>query len=290
MNEREYAKQKRGEQANVLPVDVEERLEGYYGPELREQPLSSSSWQELRSRLEPHRSTKRAIVRRLGSRFRIRFRIRRRAGRRSVPAHIQTAFSQVAYEARLPDDRLLLACSLTSLAATPTVRVALVGKRKITLRMSPGSVWSLDSAGLAVLVATGLARSVCMRKLAYLLRSLALMSVFPLVCVALIALALLWRQDWPTFVLPLAIVLGLVLCALASWLYSVQSRHASSLADTLMVEWLGRDRACRGLHELADHSRSPSRRSWGDWSLSERIGRVCGTHVRVEEERLTLVR
>ena len=48
--------------------------------------------------------------------------------------------------------------------------------------------------------------------------------------------------------------------------------------------------ACQGLHALADRSRTASRKRWADLSLVERIGRVCGTQVRVEDQRLTLVR
>ena len=61
-------------------------------------------------------------------------------------------------------------------------------------------------------------------------------------------------------------------------------------ADNLMVQWLGRGRACRGLHALAGRYRAPSRRRLGDLSLTERIGRVCGTQVSLEHERLTLVK
>jgi len=38
--------------------DLEERLTAYYGPQLREQPLSSASWQRLRSQLGPQRPPK----------------------------------------------------------------------------------------------------------------------------------------------------------------------------------------------------------------------------------------
>jgi hypothetical protein len=61
-------------------------------------------------------------------------------------------------------------------------------------------------------------------------------------------------------------------------------------ADSLMVQWLGRGRACEGLHALADRTSTPSHSRWGELSLTERIARVCGTQVRIEDERLTLVR
>jgi hypothetical protein len=60
-----------------------------------------------------------------------------------------------------------------------------------------------------------------------------------------------------------------------------------------MVQWLGRGRACQGLHALASrsqHSRVRSQKRWGEVSLVERINRVCGIQIPVEHERLTLVR
>ena len=61
-------------------------------------------------------------------------------------------------------------------------------------------------------------------------------------------------------------------------------------ADAVVVQWLGRERTCRGLHALANRSRSPSRSKWGEPSLAERIKRVCGKQVTIEEDRLMLVR
>lgn len=55
-----------------------------------------------------------------------------------------------------------------------------------------------------------------------------------------------------------------------------------------MVQWLGRSTVCQGLHALAD--RKHYRVGWGEPSLAERINRICGTGVTVEDERLTLVR
>src|SRR5579863_471556 len=271
MNEREFAKQKGGEQVNTngndmfKDVEVEERLARFYGPELREQPLSTSAWHELRARLGPHQPPGHSFFHQI----RLRLHPRRGPDRRRVPANIQTAFSQIACEAHLPDGADQFACSLTPRAITPTIRVALVGKRKFTLRMSSAKAWLMAPSTIDVLVATGLARSICMRKPAYLLRFLVLGSIFPLVCVALVLCALLWRQNLPAIVLLLAIVPGFLLCVVSSWLYSLQSRHAALLADSLMVTWIGRDRACQGLHALADLSRAPSRRSWGDLSLNE---------------------
>ena len=43
------------------------------------------------------------------------------------------------------------------------------------------------------------------------------------------------------------------------------------------------------LHTLADHSRKPERKRWGEPSLTERIKRVCGTRVEVKDNQLTLI-
>ena len=73
-------------------------------------------------------------------------------------------------------------------------------------------------------------------------------------------------------------------------LLHVQGRRSVFRADAQVVKWLGRERTCRGLHALADRSRSPRRGKWGEPSLAERIKRVCGTQVTIEEDRLMLVR
>jgi len=61
-------------------------------------------------------------------------------------------------------------------------------------------------------------------------------------------------------------------------------------ADILMVRWLGRSRACQGLQALADRSGTSARKQWSEPALTERIERVCGIQVPIENERLTLVR
>jgi hypothetical protein len=85
-----------------------------------------------------------------------------------------------------------------------------------------------------------------------------------------------------------AIPIAIMLCTFI--LLHVYGRLLAFHADTLVVQWLGRDVVCRGLHTLADHSLWPRRGKWGEPSLAERIERVCGTKVAMEEDHLMLVR
>ena len=268
-----------GNKEDRAHAGLEDRLKAYYGPALREQPLPSTSWQHLRLQLDPQRSPAHQCMRWRPSR---RFRIYRTA-----PTHVQNAFSRITYEARLPYAPSMLSCSMRPHVRVPGVRVFLLGRRKIRLRLPSDPARSPDPPELDVLLATGLARYICMRKPVYALRRLLLSSIIPLVCVVL---ALLWLHGLSRFALLIAGLLCCALCVVALWLLHIQGRSMAIQADGLMVLWLGRGRACQGLHALADRSRTASRKRWADLSLVERIGRVCGTQVRVEDQRLTLVR
>ncbi len=59
MNEWEQAEK---ESSGRVQPGVEERLAAYYGPHLPEQPLSSTSWERLRSRLGPQHAPKRRRI------------------------------------------------------------------------------------------------------------------------------------------------------------------------------------------------------------------------------------
>lgn len=87
-----------------------------------------------------------------------------------------------------------------------------------------------------------------------------------------------WQQR---FVSVIVAILGLL---------HVQGRRLAFQADVLVVQWVGRSRACQGLHALANRNRSRRRSRWGEPSLAECIGRVCGTQVTSEVDRLTLVK
>jgi len=260
---------------------MDDRLRAYYGPALQEQPLPSSSWLRLRSQLGSQRSPRRHFRRQW------RWNMSRFRGPRTTPGFIQDAFSRITYEAHLPYASSILSCSFKFGERVPLVRVFLLSRRKIRLILPSDAAHSVELAELDVLLATGLARYLCMRKPVYAASRLLLRSLIPLAGVTLL---LPWLHVLSYYIFPIAIIVCFVLCAVALWLLHKQARSMAIQADDLMVQWLGRGRACEGLHALADRTRTPSRSRWGELSLAERIARVCGTRVRIEHERLTLVR
>jgi hypothetical protein len=254
-------------------LELEERLAAYYGPELREQPLPSASWQRLHARLGPQRSRRRLRVPRLHRRWHRRF--------HSVPVYVQETFVRIMHDARISYPlSSLLHCSFN--AHVPTVRVSALGRYRIKLLLPSSAEGAIGPPELDVLVATGLARYLYTRKPVYaVVRVLLIITVL---LASAVSILLFWTQKQPLAAFPVVILL----CALG--LLHIQGRSLAFHADTLIVLWLGRTRACQGLHALADQNRSPRRVRWGEPSLTERIGRVCGTRVAVEDERLTLVR
>ncbi|GAC1648205.1 MAG: hypothetical protein NVS4B12_16480 [Ktedonobacteraceae bacterium] len=52
-------------------------------------------------------------------------------------------------------------------------------------------------------------------------------------------------------------------------------------ADVLVVQWIGREQTCRGLHALAARRHTPSRKMWGELSLDERINSICSRGVSI---------
>lgn len=270
MNEWEQAEK---ESSGRMQPGVEERLAAYYGPQLPEQPLSSTSWERLRSRLGPQHAPKRRRMWRPRSSW-----LRRD---RSDPAYIRETFVRIMHEARVSYPLSLMQCSFNTRVRVPSVRVSAYGRHAIKLVLPSTAEQFIGQTELDVLVATGLARYVYVRKpLSTIVRSLIV-----IICLlAIIASILLWKYNDLFVVLPIAIGF----CA--SWLLHIQGRKLAFRADGLVVRWLGREATCQGLHALADRSRSPRRGQWGEPSLAERINRVCGTRVTVEEDRLMLVR
>lgn len=254
--------------------DLEERLRTYYGPQLREQPLSQASWQRLRLQLNEQEVTQRR------RRFHRLFSNRR--ARTYAPTFLQEAFARILYEADIPSTQAKLHCSAAQRKHEPAVRSSWLGRCNIWLLLPPGALISLGQAELDVLLATGLARSVAARKPAYRLGQFLLAVLLMLACAALI---LFWLHHMPFVGFPVA----LLLCAGVILLWHIQARSLAFYADTLMVRWLGRSRSCRGLHMLADRSRSPNRKRWSEPSLEERIERVCGSGVESKGNQLTLV-
>lgn len=256
------------------PFDLEQRLKAYYGPRLREQPLSQTSWQHLRSQL----GLQEGIPRR--RRFHWRFARRRSQG--YTPAFMQEAFARITYEARVPLTQSRLRCSMEPRRHEPVVRGSWLGKHKVWLRLPLNALMTMGGAELDVLLATGLARSISARKPKYTLSRLLLIGVL---VIAWLAFILLWIHHIPL----VGLLIALLLIASVAWLWHTQARSLVFHADTLIVLWLGRSHVCSGLHTLADRSRTPRRRRWSEPSLAERIERVCGTRVETRSNQLTLV-
>jgi hypothetical protein len=255
------------------PFDLEKRLSTYYGPPLREQPLSASSWQNLRLQLASQEE----------ARQRGRWPFPRKRSRAHVPTFLQEAFARIAYEARMPYMPSMLQCRFTPQSHEPMVRASWLFKPTIRLLLPVNVVTTLEGAEQDVLLATGLARSITTREPEYAFGRLLLAIV---VLIAGLTLTLLWMDHLPL----IGFLSAMTLCASAMLLLHAQARSIAFRADTLMVLWLGRERICSGLHAWADRSRAPGRRRWGEPSLVERIERVCGTRVEARENQLTLVR
>lgn len=274
MNEGNPAEKEQGKRTSL-----EERLTAYYGSALPEQPLPPSSWEVLRSQLRARRSPRFRLMR--------RWHVRRAMGGGRLPAFVQAAFSQIMYEAHLPFSASMVQCTIRLHTRVPQVYVSLLRRRHIRLQLPSPIEGTIEPSMLDVLLATGLARFLSMRRPAYILSRLLLLSIIPLACIALV---LLRFAGFASPILLIAVGLCIVLSVGVIFLLDRQRRAMAVQADDLIVQWLGRGRACQGLHALADRNRAPSHRRLGELSLTERIGRVCGTQVPLEQERLTLVK
>ncbi len=258
--------------------DLEQRLAAYYGPRLREQPLSHDSWQRLSRKLGQSRR----------SRLRLRWPIKHIMRRRfrmfmspPTPEYIQTAFNRVIYASHTSYMSSVLYCTFKRKLRAPTVRVSTLRKQHIRLKLPVDAERSIGTAGLDVLLASGLARYQMMKK-ALLIRLL----LTSFICIGVCATIFYWvhNQAWMGILIVTLGGLGLLL------LLDRQKRGMCHAADTLVVLWIGRDRMCEGLHMLAQRTRSPYRRRWGEPSVAERIKRTCGTRVESRDERLTMIR
>ncbi len=99
MKEQNFGKSKQQE-----PLDLEKRLRAYYGPQLREQPLSQASWQNMRYRLGSQVDTKR--------RHHFSWRFPRKRSQAHVPMSILDAFARITYDAQVPFTPSILHCSM----------------------------------------------------------------------------------------------------------------------------------------------------------------------------------
>ncbi len=259
--------------------DVDELLAAYYGSALSEHPLPASSWQQVRFRL--------GSLPRTRSRSRSSGRHSSSSGlyrtRPSAPSYITEAFLRLSWNARTPFALSTLDCRFKGRGRTPVVHVSPSGRGKIKLILPASAMLTMEQPLLDVLLATGMARLLYARKIPYILGNLLLLGLVLLTTVACLVLWLRYRIPLPAFLIAIGLwtLMGIV--------QHVRGRRLALRADELMVRWLGRARACQGLHMLADHSHR-ARPGWQEPSLGERIARVCGTRVEAEEEHLTLVR
>src|SRR6266480_5957339 len=212
MKEQNFGKSKQQE-----PLDLEKRLRTYYGPQLREQPLSQASWQNLRHRLSSQEDTER--------RHRFNWRFPRKRSQAHVPTSIQDAFARIANDAHLPSTPSMLHCSMKPQDHEPAVHTSWFGRRKIRLVLPLTAVTTMKQTELDVLLATGLARSICARKPTYTLGRLLLASV---VLLAGLTLTLFWMHHVPLIGFPIATAL----CASVTWLLHTQARSIAFHADT----------------------------------------------------------
>jgi len=256
-------------------VDLERRLTAYYGPALPEQPLSERSWERLRHQMGVQHPLKR------------RFHFSKRRSQVGAPTHIRETFARIAYQASVVYIPARLHCTFRSKVHIPVVHIAPLDRRNVKLILPSMMRGAMGQAELDVLLATGLARYVCRRRSRYTLMPLLLLTVALLVGIAIVMFSTGTLRDIVNLI---AIVLGVLLCAAMLWWSNRRRRSLAFRADELMVTWLGRSHVCQGLHALANSLHTSRHQGWGEPSLDERIERVCGTHVRIEDPRLTMVR
>jgi hypothetical protein len=256
-------------------VDLERRLTAYYGPALSEQPLSQTSWERLRSQLHSGHPLKR------------RFHLSKKRSQAAVPTHIQETFARIAYQASVVYIPARLHCTFKSKRHIPVVRISPLDRRNMKLVLPSMMRGTMSQAELDVLLATGLARYVCRRRSLYVLMPLLLLSIALLVGVAIVMFSTGTLRG--TVILITTVLGALLYLVLLGWSNRARRRLAFR-ADELMVTWLGRGHVCQGLHALANSLHTSRHQGWGEPSLDERIERVCGTQVRVEDPRLTMAR
>jgi hypothetical protein len=147
----------------------------------------------------------------------------------------------------------------------------------------PARNWQfLQTVELEVLLAVGLARAVTSSRTLYLL-SRTLFALSLLLALISLPLAGVDRRSLGVFCLAFA-------CSLAgSCLICWQERTQAFRGDLQAVQWLGRERVCRGLHLLAGHGHPRRCPTWGEPPLTERIARICGSSVKTKDKHLTLV-
>ncbi len=267
-------------------TSLDDQLAEYYGQEIPEQPLSPAAWHKLRARLPRQRPfwywpihMRRRVVRFIH--------VPRNSYGGAAPIYIQDAFNRIAREAHLPYTAAMLHCTFKKQVRLPSVCVSYRGRHQIHLLLPASPSRSLEPAELNVLLASGLASHVCLfeRKPPFGLVRRTIVWVCLLALIALILVG--WHKSAP-IMFPIAFVLlAILFCTLV--LSHRQGRELAFRVDALAVQWLGRSQMCQGLHALVRRSQHPQRKGLGQVSFTERIQRVCGMQIPVENERLTLV-
>ena len=264
--------------------DLDMRLNTYYGPPLPEQPLSSDSWEALYRQLGQQERGKPRQKRRLN--WHGLSGIRRPVTHRTtMPSLVQESLRRVMNEAHWHEAMPQLHCTISSRAREPFLRTTstlLVGRPAIRVTLPVDAPIRLQGVEVDVLLAAGLARTVLMNRLSERMLRFVL-ACFVLLSSCLVIYGIAHGKFYPEF--PIAI--GMLVIASITWAY--RQYRLALLADTIVVNWLGRSRVCDGLHQLAGHERRPHRRRLSEPSLDERIKRVCGTRVAARGKDLTLV-
>ncbi len=263
------------------PDALEERFNAYYGPALPEQPLPASSWSHLSARLTPRRRSKRWL--RPGWRF------MQQRGSQALPLNIEERLAYIAFQSNMLGVALSIRSTFKPRIDIPFVSVSLFKRHEIRLLLPLQGGLSLSQAELDVLLASGIAHYKYKHQLSNAVTQILLsISLFlPMFAVVLILVS------WRNILTPVALSLIGSLCLLSIvffLLLSYQARRTARKVDKLIVQWLGREQTCRGLHALAARSQAPTRKRWGELSLDERIHTICHTPVAIEDERFTLVR
>jgi len=258
---------------------LEERLSAYYGPVLPEQPLPPSSWFHLLSQLPPRRPSRRWL--------RPKWRFTQQRAAQALPFNMQERLAHITFQADMPNVTQNIQCTFKPRVDVPFVSISLFKKRAIRLILPAQERLPLSQAELDVLLASGVARYKYRHQATYVTRLLLSTLLLPLLAIALILVY--WRS------IPTPVALSLIgslwiLSILFFWRLNYQARRTARRADALVVQWIGREQMCRGLHALAARSHAPFRKRWGELSLDERIHVICHTPVVVEDERFTLVR
>ncbi len=263
------------------PGALEERLGAYYGPVLPEQPLPMSSWSRLSSQLSPRRPNRRWL--------RPKWHFMRRRASQTLPFDIQVRLTHIAFQANMPRPAQNIQRTFKAHIDVPFVSVSLFKPHAIRLILPIQGGLSLSQAELDVLLASGFARYKYMHKTAYTVTRLLLSTLLLLPLLAIALIPIFWRNVSAHVVLS-AFGVICVLSIACFWFLSSQARRIARRADTLVVQWIGREQTCQGLHALAARGHAPFRKKWGELSLDERIHTICHTPVAVEDERFTLVR